>query len=204
MALRPGPLPGFYVEAITGIAKDKTATNLDDFTNERCFIKDCIASWLGLSIATPRVGEFSTTGNTNQTNAKREFAIKGQRGSYQYKVLLIPGTPIPVKYYDSATGQLLSESIPRNSFSISLSRTIGVAELRAWLINGVGAGDKGAIKGETLPKIMGLVTPWDRKYIWRTPMIPAPVFDSPNNTVYLTSNPNAMGSGGGGGGGGGG
>lgn len=197
MALRPGPLPGFYVEAITGIAKDKTATNLDDASNERCFIKDCIASWLGLSIATPRVGTFSNTGNTNQTNASREFAIKGQRGSYNYKILLIPGTPIPVQYYDSATGGLVSESIPRNSFSMSLSRTIGVAELRAWLINNVGAGDKGTLKADATAKIMGLVTPWDRKYIWRTPLIPNPTFDQNNTTVYLTSNQNAIGSGGG-------
>lgn len=199
MALRPGPLPGYYVEAITGIAKDKTATNLTDATNERCFIKDCIAAWLGLSIATPRMGAFKNTGNTNQTNALKEFAIKGQRGSYQYKILLFPGTPIPVAYYDSATGTLVTESIPRNSFSISLSRTIGVAELRAWLINNVGAGDKGTLKSDASSKIMGLVTPWDRKYIWRTPLIPAPVFDNLETNVYLTSNQNSVGPGDGGG-----
>lgn len=199
MALRPGPLPGYYVEAITGIAKDKTATNLTDSTNERCFIKDCVAAWLGLNIATPRTGSFNSTGNTNQTNAQKEFAIKGQRGSYQYKILLFPATPIPVAYYDASTGALVQEQIPRNSISISLSRTIGVAELRAWLINNVGAGDKGALKPEASSKIMGLVTPWDRKYIWRTPLIPNPVFDGLETNVYLTSNQNAVGPGDGGG-----
>ncbi|MCT7981211.1 hypothetical protein [Laspinema olomoucense] len=196
MALRPGPLPGFYVEAITGIAKDKTAGNLNDFTNERCYIKDCVAKWLGLSIATPRVGTFSNTGTGGQTNAGKEFAIKGQRGSYQYKILLIPGTPIPVQYYDPATGTLKAESIARNSFSISLSRTIGVAELRAWLINKVGADGKGTLNGDAANKIMGLVTPWDRKYIWRTPLIPEPAFGEMNTNVYLTSNSNSVGSGG--------
>ncbi|WP_254568814.1 hypothetical protein [Oscillatoria sp. HE19RPO] len=198
MALRPGPLPGYYVEAITGIAKDKTATNLTDNSNERCFIKDCVAAWLGLSIATPRTGLFKSTGNTNQTNAQREFAIKGQRGSYQYKILLFPATPIPVAYYDPNTGALVNETIPRNSISISLSRTIGVAELRAWLINNVGAGDKGTLRTEASSKIMGLVTPWDRKYIWRTPLIPSPVFDQLETNVYLTSNQNAVGPGEGG------
>lgn len=195
MALRPGPLPGYYIEAITGIAKDKTATNLDDFQNERCFIKDCIAAWLGLSIATPRVGKFSDTSNTNQTNAQKDFAIKGQRGSYQYKILLFPATPIPVQYYDKTTGTLKAETIPRNSFSISLSRTIAVAELRAWLINNVGAGDKGTLKSEATAKIMGLVTPWDRKYIWRTPLIPTPTFPDMDNNVYLTTNQNSVGPG---------
>lgn len=198
MALRPGPLPGYYVEAITGIAKDKTATNLTDFDNERCFIKDCIAAWLGLKIATPRIGTFKDTSNTNQTNAKKEFAIKGQRGSYQYKILLFPATPIPVSYYSPDTGAQVNETIPRNSFSISLSRTIGVAELRAWLINNVGAGEKGSLKPEATSKIMGLVTPWDRKYIWRTPLIPTPVFEEINTNVYLTSNQNSVGSGSGG------
>lgn len=198
MALRPGPLPGYYVEAITGIAKDKTATNLTDANNERCFIKDCVAAWLGLSIATPRIGSFRNTGNSNQVNALREFAIKGQRGSYQYKILLIPATPIPVAYYDPSTGTLQQENIPRNSVSISLSQTIGVAELRAWLINRIGAGGVGEVTTEAANKIMGIVTPWDRKYIWRTPLIPTPTFDGLNTTVYLTSNQNAVGPGGGG------
>ncbi|MBO0350714.1 hypothetical protein J0895_16770 [Phormidium pseudopriestleyi FRX01] len=140
MALRDGPLPGYYVEAITGILKDKTASNQTEVDNDLCFIKDYVAQWLGLSIATPRVGVFNNTNNSNQVNAGKEFAIKGQRGSYQYKILLIPATPIPVSYYDPSTGALVSESIPRNSVSISLSRTIGVAFLRAWLINKVGAG----------------------------------------------------------------
>ncbi|MCT7959052.1 hypothetical protein [Laspinema palackyanum] len=187
MALRPGPLPGYYVEAITGIMKDSTAQSPSDTTNERCYIKDCVASWLGLKIATPRTGQFQAgaTPNPNQTNQGRSYAIRGQRGSYQYKILLIPATPIPVSYYDRTTGTLKSETVPRNSVSISLSRTISVAELRAWLILKVGAGDTGTIKADASNAIMGLVTPWDRKYIWRTPLIPTPDLSATPNSVYI-------------------
>jgi hypothetical protein len=189
MALRPGPLPGYYVEAITGIVKDQTQSNPSDVSNERCYIKDCVANWLGLKIATPRHGTFGTspTPDPDQTNEGRHYAIRGQRGSYQYKILLIPATPIPVSYYDRSTGTLQSESIPRNSISLSLSRTVSVAELRAWLILGAGAGEIGTIKADAITKIMGLVTPWDRKYIWRTPLMSTPDLTATPNEVYITA-----------------
>lgn len=189
MALRPGPLPGYYIEAETGIAKDKTAQNPTPEGNERCYIKDCVAAWLGLTVATPRIGSFgaSTPANAAQTNEKRMFAIRGQRGSYQYKVLLIPGTGIPVKYYKTGFAGVTNEVIQRNSFSISLSRTIGVAELRSWLISGAGANSKGVIKPDVSKQIMGLVTPWDRKYIWRTPLIPEPSFGDMETTVHTVA-----------------
>jgi hypothetical protein len=191
MALRPGPLPGYYVEAVTGIAQDVTAQNPTPDGNERCYIKDCIAAWLNLPIAAPRVGRFNNTNNTAQTNGGRDFAIRGQRGSYTYKVLLIPLTPIPVHYYDSSTGTTREELIQRNSFSISLSRTIGVAELRSWLITGTGANELGTLKGESVARIMGLVTPWHRKYIWRTPLLGAPGIGAEQAAVHTSVNTGA-------------
>ncbi|WP_254567926.1 hypothetical protein [Oscillatoria sp. HE19RPO] len=189
MVLTPGPLPGYYIEAETGIALDKTAQNPTPEGNERCFIKDCIAAWLGLTIANPRIGTFgkSEPANPAQTNEKRMFALRGQRGSYQYKILLIPGTGIPVKYYKTGVAGVTNQVIQRNSFSISLSRTIGVAELRSWLISGTGANGKGAIKPEITEQIMGLVTPWDRKYIWRTPLISEPAFPELNTDVHTVA-----------------
>jgi hypothetical protein len=197
MAARPGPLPGYYVEAITGIAKDVTASNPDDVSNERCYIKDCVASFLGLEIATPRYGAFKggESANPAQTNLGRHYAIRGQRGSYQYKILLIPGTPIAVAYYDSSTGTLQKEDIPRNSISISLSRTVSVAELRAWLILGTGAGGKGNLGKDVSKSIMGIVTPWDRKYIWRTPLIEDPNLSETKNEPYVSAQTPGGGSG---------
>lgn len=188
----PGPKIPFYAPFPPSKRAifDEAAAPLDrKFARVLC--KDSIGLWLGWVPAPYRVSRFDDRGDpTTANNINKLFAINEKVSANPFKFFLKPGTQITGQKMDFSLG---TESAPRlypvKSISVWMPGHVSVQQVLFWingnlrtyaLVNGdqseplpsIDGGQAEGITAANLARVMAVVTPNERKYNVRTPMVP--------------------------------
>lgn len=188
----PGPKIPFYApfEASKRAQADNYAAPLDKVF-ARVLCKDSIGLWLGWIPAPYRISRFDDKpGGTVAANAGRNFAINEQVAANPFKLFLKPGTKIRGQKMDFSLGTSPAPSdFPVKSISIWMPGHVTITQVLFW-INGnlrnytkldgtvsqnlppLPDGITEQTVAEHLGMVMAVVTPNERKYNVRTPLLP--------------------------------
>ncbi|NER36218.1 MAG: hypothetical protein F6J93_19910 [Oscillatoria sp. SIO1A7] len=173
-----GPLPGPYLEYMSRIIRYKSDNDPPGTLGiETIYCKDAVANFLGLRLAPPSDGVYQD--NDGNLNAGSRFAKRADKGSKEFKILLLPFTEIDVFERDPLTGQGQVKTYRRSTLGLSVNGRVGVATVRQWLMYHVG----GPGKEEIRQKIKGMITPSLKTYTWRSELTPQLDLPLPKNPI---------------------
>lgn len=192
MANLPGPKIPFYAPfpaSKRAILDDSAATLDRQFARVLC--KDSIGLWLGWVPAPYRVSRFDDANDpTTANNIGKLFAINEKVSANPFKFFLLPGTTIRGQKMDFSLGTSpAAADYPVKSISVWMPGHVSIQQVLFWingnlrtytLANGtqseplpiIEGGQAAGITAANLARVMAVVTPNERKYNVRTPMIP--------------------------------
>lgn len=188
----PGPKIPFYAPfppSKRAILDDAAAPLDRRFARVLC--KDAIGLWLGFVPAPYRVSRFDDAGDpTTANNLGKLFAINEKVSANPFKFFLKPGTQIRGQKMDFSLGTSPAPAdYPVKSISVWMPGHVSVQQVLFWINGGLRTyALANGSQSEALPTNMGgltvtqssanlelvyaVVTPNERKYNIRTPLVP--------------------------------